>query len=217
MARYKLYCNGGSGNSYKVALYMNCAGLDWEPIGVDFAAGETRRANWRVTTNGMGEVPVLEVDGRRRSQSGAILIWLAETTGKFAPSNADERVETLRWILFDNHKFTNNYAMHRFLNSLTPEPAHPAVMSFLRSRVEASCSIVDLHLTDREFVLGDAPTIVDFSMAGYMYYPLEETGFDIEAAFPAIHAWRQRLAALTGWKPPYELMPVGTSPPVRAG
>jgi hypothetical protein len=37
MARYKLHCNGGSGNSYKVALYLNCAGLDWEPIGVDFA------------------------------------------------------------------------------------------------------------------------------------------------------------------------------------
>ena len=75
MARYKLHCNGGSGNSYKVALYLNCAGLDWEPIGVDFAGGETRRANWRTTTNGMGEVPVLEVDGRRRSQSGAILMW----------------------------------------------------------------------------------------------------------------------------------------------
>jgi glutathione S-transferase len=34
----------------------------------------------------MGEVPVLEVDGKRMSQSGAILLWLAETTGKFAPT-----------------------------------------------------------------------------------------------------------------------------------
>jgi glutathione S-transferase len=165
----------------------------------------------------LGEVPVLEVNGQRRSQSGAILMWLAETTGKFAPSNAEDRAEAMRWILFDNHKFTNNYAMHRFQNSFTPEAAHPAVMSFLKSRIEASCAIVDMHLTDRQFVLGDAPTIVDFSMAGYMYYPHEETGFEFEATFPAIHAWRQRLAGLTGWKPPYELMPVGTSPPVRAG
>jgi glutathione S-transferase len=52
-------------------------------------------------------------------------------------------------------------------------------------------------------------------MAGYVYYPPEETGFDITADFPALHAWRQRLAALPGWKPPYELMPVGASPPVR--
>ena len=214
MAYYKLHCNGGSGNSCKLALYLNCAGLDWEPIGVDFAGGQTRDPDWRAGTNAMGEVPVLEVNEQRMSQSGAILIWLAETTGKFAPG-ADERFEALRWILFDNHKFTNNYAMHRFQNSLTAGPVHPAILAFLRSRVEASHSIVDKHLMDRPFMLGDRPTIVDFSMAGYVYYPAEESGFDIAADFPAIRAWRQRLAALPGWKPPYELMPVGSSPPVR--
>ena len=214
MPKYKLYCIGASGNAYKVALYLNCAGLDWEPVGVDFAGGQTRDARWRAETNAMGEVPVLEVDGQRMSQSGAILTWLAETTGKFAPAEA-ERMQALRWLLFDNHKFTANYAMHRFQNSLTPEPVHPAVLSFLRSRVEASHSIVDQHLADRPFMLGDKPTIVDFSMAGYVYYPPEETGFDLEASFPALHAWRQRLAALPGWKPPYELMPVGSPLPVR--
>ena len=215
MPQYKLHCVGGSGNAYKLALYLNCAGLDWEPVGVDFAGGQTRDASWRADTNPMGEVPVLEVDGQRLSQSGAILIWLAETTGKFAPAGAEERFEALRWILFDNHKFTANYAMHRFQNSLTPEPVHPAILAFLRSRVESSFAIADKHLTDRPFVLGERPTIVDFSMAGYVYYPPEETGFDIAADFPALDAWRQRLAALPGWKPPYELMPVGLSPPVR--
>ena len=215
MAQYKLHCVGGSGNAYKIALYLNCAGLDWEPVGVDFAGGQTRDASWRADTNAMGEVPVLEIDGQRMSQSGAILTWLAETTGKFAPAGADQRFEALRWILFDNHKFTANYAMHRFQNSLTPEPVHPAILSFLRARVESTFAIVEKHLTDRPFVLGERPTIVDFSMAGYVYYPPEETGFDVAAGFPALQAWRQRLAALPGWKPPYELMPVGTSPPVR--
>ena len=45
MARYRLHCNGASGNSYKLALYLNCAGMDWEPVGVDFAAGVTRTAD----------------------------------------------------------------------------------------------------------------------------------------------------------------------------
>ena len=47
-------------------------------------------------------------------------------------------------------------------------------------------------------------------MAGYVYYPPDETGFDIAADYPALDAWRQRLAALPGWKPPYELMPLGS-------
>jgi hypothetical protein len=43
----------------------------------------------------------------------------------------------------------------------------------------------------------------------------EETGFDIEKAFPSVHAWHQRLAAPPGWKQPYELMPAGSRLLVR--
>src|SRR3954449_13392319 len=97
MAHYRLHCIGASGNSYKVALYLNCAGLDWEPVGVDFAGGETRSAGWRAAINWMGEVPVLEVAGRTMSQSAAILLWLAETTGKFAPAG-QQCFEAMRWL-----------------------------------------------------------------------------------------------------------------------
>jgi len=209
MARYRLYCIGASGNSFKVALYLNCAGLDWEPVGIDFAEGVQRDAAWRGEHNAMGEVPVLEADGMRMSQSGAMLTWLADTTGHFAPAEA-ERYEALRWILFDNHKFTANYAIHRFQKSFMPEPAHPAVLAFMRGRVESSFAIVEKHLRDRPFMLGERPSIVDFSLAGYVYYPAEETGFDIAADYPAIDAWRSRLASMKGWKPPYEMMPVGS-------
>jgi len=134
MAHYRLHCIGASGNSYKVALYLNCAGLDWEPVGVDFAGGETRTADWRAGTNAMGEVPVLEVAGMRMSQSGAILMWLAETVGKFAPAD-DQRFEALRWLLFDNHRFTNNYAMHRIQNRFTPQAASEDIYKVVASAV----------------------------------------------------------------------------------
>jgi glutathione S-transferase len=91
---------GASGDSWKVALYLTCADLDWEPVGIDFAGGETRDAIWRAETNEMGEVPVLEVAGQRLSRSGAILMWLAETTGGFAPAGTHGRFEATRWILF---------------------------------------------------------------------------------------------------------------------
>ena len=55
--------------------------------------------------------------------------------------------------------------------------------------------------------LGDRPTIADVSLAGYLYYPAEEFGFDIAKDHPAIGAWRDRMKALPGWKHPYDLMP----------
>ncbi|WP_341510748.1 glutathione S-transferase [Bradyrhizobium sp. ISRA442] len=190
MARYRLHCVGASGNSFKVALFLNCAGVDWDPVGVDFAGGETRDAVWRAEINEMGEIPVLEIDGLRLSQSGAILSWLAEIHGVFGPANAEERFETARWLLFDNHRFTGNFAAHRVLQSMTAPPPNPDVLAYVRSRVQSAFSIVDKHLVDRSFILGDRPTIVDFSLVGYLYYPVEETGFDLPTAFPAINAWR---------------------------
>ncbi|MEM1306562.1 MAG: glutathione S-transferase [Pseudomonadota bacterium] len=215
MAHYRLHCFCQSGNAYKVALYLNCAGLDWEPVFVDFmSGGQTRDPAWRADTNAMGEAPVLEVDGAKLTQSGAILHHLAETTGKFAPVGKDAAYEVMRWILFDNHKFTSYYATHRFMNAFIPAAPNPDVMAFLRSRWEPAAEIVNAHLADRAFMVGNDPTIADFSLAGYMFYPSEETGYDMATAFPNIAAWTKRIAALDGWKDPYDLMP-GDRVPVQ--
>jgi glutathione S-transferase len=128
MARYKLHGFCQSGNTYKVALYLNCTGLDWEPVFVDYMNGATREAAWRGDVNTMGEVPVLDVGPKKLTQSGAILLYLAELTDKFAPENAEERSEALRWILFDNHKFTSYFATYRFMHALAPQAPDPAVM-----------------------------------------------------------------------------------------
>ncbi|HRD77237.1 MAG TPA: glutathione S-transferase [Hyphomicrobiaceae bacterium] len=216
MTSYRLHCFALSGSAYKVALYLNCAGLKWEAVPVDFLKGQTRDPKWRDEINDMGEAPVLEADGKRYSQSGAILSWLAETTVKFVPNGADERYDALRWILFDNHKFTSYFATHRFLNSIAPQAPDPAVLGFLKTRVDAAFAIVEKHLATRKFMLGAKPTIADFSLIGYMYYPSEETGYDLAKSHPAIYAWTQRMRFLPGWKGPYELMP-GVRPELRKG
>ncbi len=61
-------------------------GVPWEPVFVDFFKGETRGERYRSEVNELGEAPVLEVDGKRISQSGVILDLLARETGKFAPA-----------------------------------------------------------------------------------------------------------------------------------
>jgi glutathione S-transferase len=215
MARYKLHCFCQSGNSYKAALYLSCAGLDWEPVFVDFFKGATREADWRGSINEMGEAPVLETGDTKLSQSGVILTYLAEQTGKFKPAGDADRLEALRWILFDNHKFTSYLATYRFLKAFAQPAPDPKVVEFLKGRFDAAAGIVDKHLAKSKFVVGDAPTTADFSLAGYVYYPADEHGYDWAKSHPNIHAWMERVRALPGWKGPYDLMPGQRIKPLR--
>jgi len=208
MAEYELYCFAQSGNAYRVALMLNLIGADWKPVFVDFfRGGETRTPNYRAEVNEMGEVPVLAHGNKKLSQSGVCLTYLAERSGKFAPQGEDERLETLRWIIFDNQKVNGFLGPYRFLKTLARPAGDPAVLAFLKGRIDGNLAVVDKRLSTRSFMLGERPTIADVSMAGYLYYPAEEFGFDIPATFPSIGKWLDRVKALPGWKHPYDLMP----------
>ena len=208
MAEYQLYCFAQSGNAYRAALMLNLIGADWQPVFVDFfAGGETRTTEYRANINEMGEVPVLAHDGRKLSQSGVILTYLSERTGKFAPQGEDERLEALRWIIFDNQKLNGFLGPFRFMKNFAKPAGNPDVMEFLKGRAMGALGILDKRLSDRSFVLGDRPTIADISLVAYLYYPAEEFGFDIAADFKNIGAWMERMKALPGWKHPYDLMP----------
>ena len=86
----------------------------------------------------------------------------------------------------------------------TPDPQ---VLKYYLWRIKDFLGILDGHLKDRAFVVGDRPTIADISMIAYLSYPENETGFDLAATRPAVHAWLGRVAQLPGWRPPYELLP----------
>ncbi|MBN8956586.1 MAG: glutathione S-transferase C-terminal domain-containing protein [Rhizobiales bacterium] len=206
MTTPQLYCFAQSGNAYKAALMLALTDTAWTPVFVDFFKGETRTPEYRRNVNEMGEVPVFVDDSVKLSQTGVILTYLAEQSGKFGAKSEAERREILRWILFDNHKFTSYLATYRFMHAFANSD-DTAVMDFFRARIKSALGIVEKHLERQPFIVGDAPTIADLSMCGYLYYPAEEFGFDIAAAHPAIGAWLGRIKALPGWKHPYKLMP----------
>lgn len=203
MAEYTLYCFAQSGSAYRVALMLSLIGADWEPRLVDFFNGETLTPEFRAL-NPMGEVPVLECGERALSQSGVILTWLAERTGKFGPQSADERLEVLRWLLFDNHKFSSSIATLRNMLSIA-RTGETQLTEFLRARATKTLAIVEAHLTDRSFIIGERPTIADLSLCGYLYWP-DEFGMTW-TDYPAIARWLDRIAALPGWQAPYDLIP----------
>jgi glutathione S-transferase len=208
MSDYQLYCFAQSGNAYRAALMLNLIGADWEPKWIDvFGAGVQRTPEYRTDVNEMGEVPVLVHGAKKLAQSGVILTYLANHSGKFKPQGEDEELEALRWIIFDNQKVNGFLGPFRFLKNFAKPAGDPAVLAFLQGRAQGNLAIVNKRLTGRKFLVSDKPTIADISMTGYLYYPADEFGFDIAKDHPAIAAWLERMKALPGWKHPYDLMP----------
>jgi len=207
----KLHGFAQSGNTFKVAFLLRALGVPWQPVAMsfaDFAGGATRDPAWREGINEMGEVPVLELDdGTKVTQSGVILTMLAEQYGKFGGRDADEKREVLRWLFFDNHKFTSYFATWRFMKSFAPKAPDPAVAAFLKSRIDNAFAVVEKHLAGRPCIVGDAFTIADISLSGYLFFPADESGYVLEERFPNLAAWRDRLKAAPGWGDPYDVLP----------
>jgi glutathione S-transferase len=208
MPEYELYCFAQSGNAYRAALMLNLIGADWKPVFVDFFGKAVQRTpEYRTQVNEMGEAPVLKHGDKKLTQSGVILTYLARRSGKYLPQGEDEELEALRWIIFDNQKVNGFLGPYRFLKNFAKPAGDPAVLAFFKGRIDGNLGIINKRLEGRKFLLGERPTIADVSLAGYLYYPAEEFGFDIGKDHAAIGAWRDRMKALPGWAHPYDLMP----------
>jgi glutathione S-transferase len=202
----KLYCFGESGHSYKAALALQLAEIDWTPIFVDFFNGETRSDQYRNQVNEMGEAPVL-VDGDiKLTQSGVIQNYLYNRTGKHGGKDEAEKLEILRWILWDNHKLSSFAGNTRFLMNFFPKDKRPQpVIDFNLARLRSSYGILENALTDKDFLVGNSISHADMTCCAYLYYP-EPFGFERDD-WPNIDRWLGNISTIPGWQHPYDLMP----------
>ena len=202
----KLYCFGESGHSYKAALALQLADIDWTPIFVDFFNGETRSDQYRNQVNEMGEAPVL-VDGDiKLTQSGVIQNYLYNKTGKHGGKDEAEKLEILRWILWDNHKLSSFAGNTRFLMNFFPKDKRPQpVIDFNLARLKSSYGILENALTDKDFLVGNNISHADMTCCAYLYYP-EPFGFERDD-WPNIDRWLGNISTIPGWQHPYDLMP----------
>ena len=202
----KLYCFGESGHSYKAALALQLADIDWTPIFVDFFNGETRSEQYRNQVNEMGVAPVL-VDGDiKLTQSGVIQNYLYNRTGKHGGKDEAEKLEILRWILWDNHKLSSFAGNTRFLMNFFPKDKRPQpVIDFNLARLKSSYGILENALTDKDFLVGNNISHADMTCCAYLYYP-EPFGFERDD-WPNIDRWLENISTIPGWQHPYDLMP----------
>src|SRR4051794_28146756 len=153
MTRYRLHYFPESGNSYKLALMLTLCGQTFEPVWTDFGGGVTRTPEWRAAVNEMGEIPVLEEDGVRLTQTAPILLKLARQYGRFGGEIEQEQFELLRWLFWDNHKLTGYMAAYRFMRTFSPKN-DPQVLTYFRKRLDDFLGILEQHMQKNAFATG---------------------------------------------------------------
>jgi glutathione S-transferase len=202
---YRLHYFPESGNSCKLAQMLTLCGQPFDLVWTDFVARVTWSEEWRRKVNPMGEIPVLEESGTRVTQTGPILLHLAEKFGRLLGAG-EARFEVLRWLFRDNHKMSAHLAAYRFKRTFS-EGADPAVMAYFRRRIDDFLGILENRVREQPFVARADVTIADISICAYLSYPEDEIGYDLGRSYPHVRAWLDRLAALPGWRTPYDLLP----------
>jgi glutathione S-transferase len=194
----RLYDYLESGNGYKVRLLLHQLGVPFERVELDIVRGETRTPEF-LTRNPNGRIPTLELeDGSFLAESNAILWYLAEGTS-FLPGDRLPRARVLQWMFFEQYSHEPNIATLRFWTHQGWLAERAALVPGKREGGVAALGVMEAHLTKHPFFVEARYTIADIALYAYTHVA-EEGGFAL-AAYPAVRAWLERVAAQPGHVP----------------
>ncbi len=165
-------------NPMKVALFLEEAGLAYEPIPVDTRKGDQFAPHF-AALNPNNKVPCI-VDGDAVVfDSNAILLYLAEKTGQFLPENTPiKRGQLLSWLMFVASGIGPYSGQAVHFRHYAPEPKEYAVTRY-SFEAKRHYGILDAHLATNTYMLGDSYTIVDMAVWGWARLVPFLTGEDL--------------------------------------
>ncbi len=200
----RLYDYAASGNCFKVRLLLGLLGRPYERVPIDIFAGDTLTDAY-AEINPLRETPVLELDsGERIAQSSAILWYLAEGT-PFLPSDALGRASVVQWLSFEQERVMGGLGNPRF-RLLTGRPAPDLELRLATGR--GALAVLDAHLSDRAWVVGERVTIADLGLFAYVSVA-HEAGVSITGN---VSAWLDRVRALDGFVDDFVTYPENARP-----
>ena len=177
----KFYFNG-SPNPTKVALFLEEAALPYEAIPVDTRKGDQFKPAF-AAVNPNGKVPAI-VDGDVTVfDSNAILLYLAEKTGKFLPAKASDRGQLLSWLMFVASGIGPYSGQSVHFRNFAPEPKEYAVNRYT-FEAQRHWGILEARLANQQWMVGDAYGIVDMAVWGWSRLIPVALGQDAPKQFP---------------------------------
>ncbi len=193
----KIYGDSQSGNCYKVKLVCHLLELDYEWVGVDILAGETRTEEF-LSCNPNGKIPLLDLgDEGYLAESNAIINYLAAGSDLY-PADVLVQARIQQWQFFEQYSHEPYIAVARFINKYLGLPADRAEeYAAKQSGGHKALKVMETQLQPSDYLTGNKMTTADISLYAYTHVA-DEGGFDL-GDYPAIQAWMGRVAARSGF------------------
>ncbi len=197
METLRLYDFLPSGNGYKIRLLLTQIGMPFERIEINILEGESRTTKF-LSINPNGKIPVLEIsEGKYLAESNAILMFLSEGT-EFLPYDRFLKARVLQWLFFEQYSHEPFIATSRYwISILGKADEYKEALKEKHERGYAALEVMENHLTEKTFFVGERYTIADIALFAYTHVA-DEGGFDL-SKFKAIQAWIERVKAEPGF------------------
>jgi GSH-dependent disulfide-bond oxidoreductase len=189
MMAYTLY-TAATPNGWKISIALEEMGLPYQVKLIDFASNE-QKSDWYLKLNPNGRIPTLLDDGFAIFESGAILIYLAEKTGKFLPKDVQGRSRVLQWLMFQMGGIGPMMGQANVFFRYFPEKIQSAIDRYQRE-VTRLFAVLDHQLAVHDYIAGD------YSIADMALWPWvsghEWSGVAVDE-FSHLQRWLQRVGA----------------------
>ena len=191
-------------NGRKVSIALEEMGLPYESHCIDIHSDQQLTADYLERVNPNGKIPaIIDPDGpggaeHRVFESGAILIYLAEKSGRFLATDPAQRSETLQWLFFQNAGVGPMFGQFgHFFKFGKDNCDHPYPVERYTKEVRRLLGVLEKQLTDQEYLvkeysIADMSTFPWVGCLDWGYDAAQELGL---ADFPNVAAWRERCEA----------------------
>ncbi|OCJ63138.1 glutathione S-transferase [Agrobacterium tumefaciens] len=190
----KLYHHPLSGHSHRARLFLSLINLPHELVEVDLMSGAHKTPDF-LKMNPFGQVPVLDDDGEYVSDSNAILVYLAKKAGRtdWLPDDLKSAAEVQRWLSVAAGEIAYGPAAARLVTVFGAKFNPEEVIG----RAHAVLGKLETQLSDREWLVGERPTIADVAI--YSYVARAPEGNVDLSTYPAVNRLLRRIEALPGF------------------
>ena len=184
-------------NGHKITLFLEETGVPYRIIPVNIGTGEQFKPDFlKIAPN--NRMPAI-VDHEPSDggapisvfESGAILLYLAEKTGRFGGDTMRARAEVNQWLMWQMGGLGPMLGQNHHFRNYAPEKVPYAINRYL-NETNRLYGVLDRRLADRPFVAGDDYTIAD--MSSYPWILPEAQGQDL-SEFPNIARWHAAIKA----------------------